>query len=216
MKPRLPLDIASLDGHITSPFGPRGDVIHQGLDLSKVPLYSPVYSIDEGVVDVCDVTGNTTAGKWLRIKHEGFLTRCLHLNSIIVKPGQLVREGQMIGTMGYTGSVIPAGPQGAHLHFEIIIGGQRVDPEPYLRGTQLLPSVATIELDGDVLLYGKLSGGTAYVEGKPIRELAAKLGCVVDDWAPETRTVILKSTWSQQVADIRAHVGQAIDLLKTI
>ena len=144
------------------------------------------------------------------------MTRYLHLNSIIVKPGQAVRAGQMIGTMGYTGAVIPVGPQGAHLHFEIIIGGQRVDPEPYLRGQLLLPSVATVQLNGEVLLYGRLSGGTTYVAGKPIRELAAKLGCVVNDWVPDTRTVVITQVWPQQIADIRAHVGQAIDLLKTI
>lgn len=215
MKPRLPLDIASLDGHVTSPYGPRGGVIHQGIDLAKVSLYSPVYSIEDGVVDVCDITGNTTAGKWLRIKHEGFLTRYLHLNSVTVKPGQVVRAGQMIGTMGYTGSVIPAGPKGAHLHFEVIIGGQRADPEPYLRGTQLLPSVATIILNYEVWLYGKISNGTTYVEGKPIREIAADMSCTVD-WHADSRTVVLTPQEPQQVADIRAQIEQAIDLLKTI
>ena len=198
MKPRLPLDIASLDGHITSPFALRDGVPHQALDLAKVSFNSPVYSIEEGVVDVCDFTGNTNAGKWLRIKHEGFLTRYLHLNSIIVKPGLLIRAGQMIGTMGYTGAVIPAGLQGAHLHFEIIVGNQRVDPEPYLRGQQLLPSVATIELDGEILCFGKLSAGAAYVGGKPVRELADRMRCTID-WVPETRTVVLRSMLSNQI-----------------
>jgi murein DD-endopeptidase MepM/ murein hydrolase activator NlpD len=47
--------------------------------------------------------------------------------------GQIVRAGELIGYVGYTGNVRPAGPAGAHLHLEVRIGGVPVDPLRWLR-----------------------------------------------------------------------------------
>jgi murein DD-endopeptidase MepM/ murein hydrolase activator NlpD len=55
-----------------------------------------------------------------------------HLHTREVKETDSVQAGELIGTLGYNGNVIPAGPAGAHLHFEVRIGGQVVDPRPYL------------------------------------------------------------------------------------
>jgi hypothetical protein len=51
-----------------------------------------------------------------------------HLSQRDVRVGQTIRAGQTIGRSGYTGHVIPAGPRGAHLHYEIRIDGTPVDP----------------------------------------------------------------------------------------
>lgn len=56
-----------------------------------------------------------------------------HLTERRVRVGETVRTGQVIGTVGYQGHVIPQGPGGAHLHFEIRKKGNAVEPLRYLR-----------------------------------------------------------------------------------
>ncbi|MED3564485.1 M23 family metallopeptidase, partial [Bacillus xiapuensis] len=51
-----------------------------------------------------------------------------HLSKILVKPGQKISQGQIIGNCGNTGD-----SQGIHLHFEIRLSGKPVDPAPYLK-----------------------------------------------------------------------------------
>jgi len=55
-----------------------------------------------------------------------------HLSTRDVHIGQTVSAGQTIGRAGYTGHVIPAGPRGAHLHYEIRINGNPTNPIPIL------------------------------------------------------------------------------------
>lgn len=55
-----------------------------------------------------------------------------HLSQRDVHVGQTVSAGQTIGRAGYTGHVIPAGPRGAHLHYEIRINGNPTNPIPIL------------------------------------------------------------------------------------
>lgn len=211
MKARQPLDIQSIVGHITSPYGPRelpgipGD-FHSGLDLGKKPKGSPVYSVDEGIVDIADSAGRSTAGQYVSIRHANYQTRYLHLNSVSVKAGQPVAAGQMIGTLGATGQVT-----GPHLHIDIIIDGHHVDPEPFLRGITLLPSVVPIVLDGEEILTGRLTvhdPGTTYVEGRRIRDLAEDLSCDVE-WVDETRSIHLHPRGTKTIR-------QAINLLSSI
>jgi len=203
---RLPLDIPSLDGYISSPYGPRTlngkPDDHKGLDLVG-PLNGPVYSIQDGTVSYVDSAGLSSAGKWLWVEHEGFRTRYLHLGSIIAKRGQRVLAGQMIGTMGATGHVT-----GPHLHLDVIIDGQREDPEPYLRGLELLPNVATVFLGGTLLFHGKLSAGATLVAGRPIREIAEVMNCDVE-WVAKHRRVVLHPRPAKAIE-------QAIELLKTV
>jgi hypothetical protein len=56
-----------------------------------------------------------------------------HLQRRIAKPGDQVQAGQLIGYTGHTGNVRPAGEAGAHLHYEIRVDGQPVNPMPILR-----------------------------------------------------------------------------------
>lgn len=75
---------------------------------------------------------NYTAGNYVKILHEnGTITRYLHLRngSICVKIGDKVKAGDKLGVEGNTGY-----SYGTHLHFDVQVGGEYVDPLPYLTG----------------------------------------------------------------------------------
>jgi len=57
----------------------------------------------------------------------GFSTCYAHQSAVLVQVGQQVAQGQLIGLVGSTGA-----STGPHLHFEVRINGEPVDPAPYL------------------------------------------------------------------------------------
>jgi murein DD-endopeptidase MepM/ murein hydrolase activator NlpD len=73
--------------------------------------------------DFLTVRGNATL-----IDHGwGVYTGYLHQSELLVKPGERVEKGQLIGRVGATGRV-----SGPHLHWEVLIGGVQVDPLDWL------------------------------------------------------------------------------------
>lgn len=136
------------DELITSYYGKRIDPVtgktkseHLGIDLISDGGNRTVIAFADGVVTATRNTysGRTTdgsAGNYIRIQHaDGKYTLYKHLkqNTLKVKKGQTVTAGQPIATMGDTGHAT-----GVHLHFDVEIGGKRVDPLPYLRGEKVL------------------------------------------------------------------------------
>jgi len=118
--------------HISMAFGPnlhptRGYwYIHKGLDLSTWHSGDPVVATASG--QVVNVGNDPNYGNYVIIKHKhGMYTRYAHLNSYRVKRGEMVSQGQVIGYVGNTG--ISTGP---HLHYEVHIGSDVVDPGKYL------------------------------------------------------------------------------------
>lgn len=120
---------------ITSYFGTReigiGSKNHPGIDIG---VYgdepgAAIFAADGGIVEA---TGKTvTAGNYVRIDHGGgTVTVYMHMqnNSICVRKGQKVSQGQKIGRMGSTGR-----SSGTHLHFEIRINGIAVDPLNFIK-----------------------------------------------------------------------------------
>lgn len=104
---------------------------HSGLDLAA-PLGTEVMAAGNGVVAFAGEQG--ASGNLVVINHgEGQQSRYAHLGEIRVTTGQQVRSGDVLGTVGNTGSVHSAEP---HLHFEIRInspaGALAQDPELYL------------------------------------------------------------------------------------
>ncbi|RPI48250.1 MAG: LysM peptidoglycan-binding domain-containing protein, partial [Chloroflexi bacterium] len=99
---------------------------HYAIDIAN-DAGTPVVAADHGYVILAgkDLAG---AGNQVLIGHgNGFTTRYTHLDTILVKTGDVVTKGQQIGTMGSTGQA-PA----PHLHFEIVAEGLRRNPLSYL------------------------------------------------------------------------------------
>lgn len=99
---------------------------HTGIDLVE-PFGSQVYAADDGVVALVG-SSSTGYGRYVVIAHSGgFDTLYGHLSATLVKVGQVVTQGQTIGLEGSTGN-----STGPHLHFELRIKQQPIDPTPYL------------------------------------------------------------------------------------
>lgn len=123
-------------GHISMEFGQNKHpitgqwYIHKGLDFSTWRSGDPVVSTADG--QVVTVAFDTSFGNYVIVKHKhGIYTRYAHLNSFRVKKGEYVEQGQVIGTVGNTG--ITTGP---HLHYEVHIGSDVVDPAKYINVKQ--------------------------------------------------------------------------------
>ena len=111
---------------ISSYYGPRSDDNHTGMDIDG-EMGDPVWAAKAGTVVTAGYYG--TYGNQVVISHgDGLQTRYAHMASILVKVGDEVDIGQQIGTEGSTGN-----STGSHLHFEVIIDGQTVDPLLYIK-----------------------------------------------------------------------------------
>ena len=124
--------------YVTSKYGKRKQPVtkkwrfHHGIDLAGTWQENIKVSAD-GVVTFAGYHGSF--GKVIRIRHNyGIRTTYGHLAKILVKKGQIVSEGQVVGKMGRTGRV-----DGAHLHYEISVNGKSKDPAIYFSiGRKLL------------------------------------------------------------------------------
>lgn len=126
-------------GHkVTSPYGMRTiwskKQMHNGIDLvGEGATLDYIIAFDDGTVKISKYS--VTAGEYVQIDHDnGNYTRYLHMKkgSRTVKAGDKVFKGQVLGYMGTTGNVT-----GAHLHFDVNVGGKYVDPAPYLEGIKV-------------------------------------------------------------------------------
>ncbi len=114
-------------GGLTSFFGGRSDpfsgepAYHSGIDISA-EKGQPVYATADGVVQSASYTGDY--GNLIILKHAfGLSTRYGHLSAYHVKAGDTVTRGDVIGYIGSTGR-----STGAHLHYEILVNGQLMNP----------------------------------------------------------------------------------------
>ena len=128
-----------VEGKVSSPFGKwRGNHRHQGIDI-PMPAGTPIRAARNGVVSR---TGNNSTmgfrgyGNFVIMDHgDGLQTFYAHCLSIAVVPGQRVMQGQIIAYVGSTGR-----STGNHLHFEVRVNSNKVDPMPYLAGSTSLAS----------------------------------------------------------------------------
>ena len=118
---------------LTSPFGMRKHPVlgynrmHNGIDMA-CPQGTPIYATRAGKVTTAAYQAGG-AGNYVSINHlDGFSSIYMHMTHYVVKPGQNVSAGQLIGYVGSTG--ISTGP---HLHFGISYAGTYVNPLAYIR-----------------------------------------------------------------------------------
>ncbi|HWG07260.1 MAG TPA: M23 family metallopeptidase [Beijerinckiaceae bacterium] len=124
---------------VTSPFGTRIDpffgrlALHPGVDLRQA-YGSAVYATAAGKVTIAAPDGGY--GNLVEIDHgNGLATRYGHLSAFAVSEGETVAAGQEIGRIGTTGR-----STGPHLHYEVRIDGEPVDPMRFLKAGEKLAS----------------------------------------------------------------------------
>lgn len=124
---RMPLEGARM----TSDYGMRthpvlgGRRSHNGIDLAA-PTGTPVYATADGIVSRANRF--SSYGLYVSIEHGAKLqTRFAHLSKLAVADGQRVKKGDVIGYVGSTGR-----STGPHLHYEVRVDGQAVNPIPYM------------------------------------------------------------------------------------
>jgi lipoprotein NlpD len=109
-------------GRVASGFGGRRKGRHHGIDI-LAPAGTKVHAPRLGVVLYAG-DGMRGYGNVVILDHgEGITTLYAHLKEIRVKSGNTIAEGQVIGTVGRTGNATTH-----HLHFEVRIDGEAVDP----------------------------------------------------------------------------------------
>ncbi|HHU35623.1 MAG TPA: M23 family metallopeptidase [Treponema sp.] len=119
-------------GHVSMPFGQNKHpftgqwYIHKGVDLSTYRAGDSILATADGQIVTAEY--DPGFGYYIIIKHKhGFYTRYAHMSSFRVQRGQYVQQGQIVGYIGNTG--VSTGP---HLHYEVHIGSDVVDPMKYL------------------------------------------------------------------------------------
>ena len=115
-------------GVVTSPYGLRwgGSDFHPGIDIAN-DMGTPILATADGIVEYAG-WNNGGYGNMVDINHgNGIMTRYGHASQVVVATGQHVARGQIIALMGSTG--FSTGP---HVHYEVHVNGQRVNPISYL------------------------------------------------------------------------------------
>ncbi len=123
--------IAPVAGWITSGFGYRVSPftgersLHGGIDIGS-PVGTPVYAPADGVVIF---TGEKEGfGNFVMVAHGyGIVSRYAHNAQNLVQPGQRIKRGEQIATVGDSGRTT-----GPHLHYEVLVDGQNVNPQKFI------------------------------------------------------------------------------------
>ncbi|THB67127.1 MAG: M23 family metallopeptidase [Spirochaetaceae bacterium] len=119
-------------GIVTMEFGPnihpftRQVYLHKGFDIAEPRSGSPIMAVADGVIEKVATTFDYGQHIWVRHRF-GFRSHYAHLSAFRVKEGDIVKQGQVIGNLGSTG--LSTGP---HLHLELWIENQLLDPAPFL------------------------------------------------------------------------------------
>jgi murein DD-endopeptidase MepM/ murein hydrolase activator NlpD len=123
--------VTPVDGWITSGFGRRISPFtgqktwHQGIDVAA-PIGSPIYAPADGVVIFSGAKAGF--GNFVMVAHGyGVVSRYGHNAQNMVQPGQKIKRGDQIATVGMTGRTT-----GPHLHYEVLVNGRNVDPKKFI------------------------------------------------------------------------------------
>jgi murein DD-endopeptidase MepM/ murein hydrolase activator NlpD len=102
--------------------------MHWGIDFSA-PRGTPIYATGDGKVKYAKKSYLKTGyGNQVEIDHGyGFVTKYAHMQKLVVKRGENIKRGQLIGYVGSSG-----GSTAPHVHYEIIKNGKKINPIQYI------------------------------------------------------------------------------------
>jgi murein DD-endopeptidase MepM/ murein hydrolase activator NlpD len=130
-------------GEVSSPFGWRINPVtgkrqlHKGIDIAA-PIGAPILAAASGIVNDAG-WDDGGYGNFVELRHsDGSLTLYAHTNRVLVAKGQEISQGQIIAEVGNTGR-----STGPHLHFEVQIGRQVVDPTPFIHSDLVILNLAS-------------------------------------------------------------------------
>ena len=119
------------EGRYTSYFGSRDDPLdggsdyHGGVDIGA-DYGDKIRAAHDGIITA--VGEDSVSGKYVFLTYnQGFETFYCHCSEVLVKEGNVIRQGETIALVGSTGK-----STGPHLHFEVRVNGNKVDPLSYL------------------------------------------------------------------------------------
>lgn len=170
------------NGQLTSPFGPRADAMHNGIDIGA-KLNEPIKAPVAGEV-VFAGNGGDKAGNMVTIRGEdGKLHSFMHMNQVGVKVGDVLEPSSVIGQVGATGNA-----RGAHIHYEVKgADGKPLNPLDMFRVTPPAGSASTVRTATEAM-------GPIRVEGDrviaPDGEVLAEKGTMpLGTWQDRIKTV---------------------------
>lgn len=134
--------------------------MHEGLDFAA-PSGTPIVAASGGVV--LESGYHAGYGNKIEIDHgDGLVTRYAHASKLLVKPGEFVSRGQEIALVGSTGQ-----STGPHLHFEVRLSGQPLDPRLFLQSKEATRPVVA-DASGPVVTGQNTSSHTSLAEARPV------------------------------------------------
>jgi hypothetical protein len=153
----FPFDV---EGYVTSNFGPRESFttaagvtspFHYGTDLGCIPP-PPLLALTDGLVAIAEAN-NPEVGNWIRVDAgDGWTWDYYHLaDAPFVQPGDEIRAGDVLGTMGATGKA-----DGPHLHLGLAHNGINLDPLAELKLAPDVPEPGEQEEDVEVIKFSNL------------------------------------------------------------
>ena len=120
-----------IDGVVTSCFGARENPFdrgesekHLGIDIAPTEC-DDIMAYADGIVE--RVSYSDGYGNYVVINHENYSTLYAHCDKILKSEGEIAKSGEVIALAGQTGRAT-----GKHLHFEVLVDGQRINPDSYL------------------------------------------------------------------------------------
>lgn len=124
--PGIKSAVKPVSGTVTSGYGARWGTHHNGVDIAN-KVGTPIYAVTDGVV--LESGPASGFGQWVRVKQDdGTIGVFGHVDQSFVHPGQKVRAGQKIATVGNRGQ-----STGPHLHYEVWdANGTKINPQVWL------------------------------------------------------------------------------------
>jgi murein DD-endopeptidase MepM/ murein hydrolase activator NlpD len=138
---------------------------HEGNDIFA-PKGTNLLALTDGEITRLTNTGIGGKTVWLYDRERDLRYYYAHLNEQLVRKGQRVRRGDVVGTVGNTGNARTTPP---HLHFGVYDNGA-IDPYPFLRRADALPTASPLKLAGRSVAMKVPARGNHYLRFTPARD----------------------------------------------